>query len=104
MPSYAVISRASSGEVVAAVAGKRIRVVSYVMVAAGAVTVRIDSATTPISGVMSLITGTPLVVPHAPEGVAGQKGYMQTAQGEALNLTLGGAVQVSGHLVYELVP
>lgn len=101
---YAVISRATSGEVLAATAGKRIRVVAYVMTAAGAVTAEWRSATTPISGAMSMITGVPIVGQPMPEGIAGQKGHFETAQGAALNLELGSGVQVSGHLVYELVP
>ena len=100
---FEVINRASSGEVVAAVAGKRIRVLSYLFSAAALVTVRWDSATTPLSGAMSAAAGTPFSAPQGPISAGGTMGIMQTERGEALNLTLGGAVQVSGHLVYEEV-
>lgn len=96
-----VISAASSGDntLLAAVTGHKIRVHSYVLVAAGAVTAAFESAAsgTALTGDMSLITGTPLVVPFEREG------HFETVAGELLNLELGGAVQVSGHLTYSLV-
>lgn len=101
----ASISTASSGAtaVVAAASGRRIRVVSYVLVAAGAVTAKWQSASTDLTGAMSLITGTPLApAPFPQRHSGGYDGHIQTAPGEALNLTLGGAVQVSGHLTYVL--
>ena len=99
---YAVISGATSGNntLVAAVARHKIRVISYTLVAAGAVAVRFESAAggTALTGVMTLATGTPLV-----NGTA-REGHFETVAGELLNMELGGAVQVSGHLVYVLIP
>lgn len=96
-----VVSAASSGDntLLAAVTGHKIRVHSYTLVAAGAVTAAFESAAsgTARTGDMSLITGTPLVVPFQREG------HFETVAGELLNLELGGAVQVSGHLTYSLV-
>lgn len=101
---YALIDLNATGNVVAAITGKRIRLVSYVLVASGAGTVRWRSATTNLSGAMTVATGTPIVAPFAPEGMAGQKGHLETATSEALNLEISGSIQVSGHLVYEAVP
>lgn len=94
----ASVSGASSGsnEVVAAVSGRKITVHGYTLVAAGAVTVQWRSAATAKTGVMSLAAnGT--VSAYSPTA---DMPLFQTAEGEALNLQLGGAVQVSGHLVY----
>lgn len=95
------ISAASTGDntLLAAVAGHKIRVLSYVLVAAGAVTAAFESAAsgTALTGDMSLITGTPLVVPFQREG------HFETVAGELLNLELGGNIQVSGHLTYCLI-
>lgn len=102
---FAKVDTATSGAnaIVTAAAGRRIRVVSYVLVAAGAVTAKWQSASTDLTGAMSLITGTPLpVAPFPLRHSGGYDGHLQTAPGEALNLTLGGAVQVSGHLTYVL--
>lgn len=94
----AKISLAASGDLVAAVAGKSIRVLAYSIVAAGAVTAKFQSGgATDLTGAMSMITGTPL----APgESLAG---HFQTVAGEKLNLVLGSSVQVSGHLTYQEV-
>lgn len=92
---YAKIDLAASGDLVALTAGKRIRVLSLTLVAAGAVTAKLQSgASSDLTGAMSLITGVPLVWPESP------RGYVQTVSGEKLNLVLGGAVQVSGQLSY----
>ncbi len=102
---YASIDLNATGNVVAAVAGKRIRVVTYVLVASGAGTVKWRSSTTSdLSGAMTVATGTPISAAPLPEGLAGQKGHLETATGEALNLLITGSIQVSGHLVYEVVP
>lgn len=92
----AAISAASSGAntLVAAVPGKAIRVLSFMLVAAAGVSVNFESGTTDISGVMLLAAGTP-VAERVPWGV------LQTAVGQALGLTLSGATQVSGMLTYQ---
>lgn len=95
---HASIAASSSGDntVVAAVAGKRIRVLSYMLVAAGAVTVRFESGAggTALSGQMSLAANGGAVANF------NQGGWFQTAAGSLLNLELGGAVSVAGHLSY----
>ena len=80
----------------AAVASKKITVLSYVLVATGAVTVKWRTASTDISGAMALA---------ANGGVSAHSGditipLLQTATNEALNLNLSSAVQVSGHVTY----
>lgn len=99
---FAKIDASSSGSntIVAAVTGKKIRVLSYVIIAAGAVTAKWQSATTDISGGMALAANggaAPSVSVLSPGGTFG---VLQTEPGEALNLNLSGAVSVGGHLVY----
>lgn len=100
---YVVIDTAVLGDnvIVPAVANKRIRMVSYVLVAAGAVTARWkDGASINLSGAMSLITGVPVSTQPPDEGMGGQYGHFETSPGNVLVLSLGGNVQVSGHLAY----
>lgn len=97
---FVSISTASSGDntLVAAVTAKKIKVLSYLVVSAGAVTVRFFSgaAGTALTGAMSLITGTPATI-VAPVSAAH---LLETAVNTALVLNLGGNIQVSGHLSY----
>ena len=98
----AAVSAASSGDntLVAAVSGKKIKVLSLVLVAASAVTVRLESGAggTALTGVMSLVANGDLkvVFPITEPGYH----WVETAAGALLNLELGGAVQVSGCIVY----
>lgn len=98
---YAAINASTSGAnntIVAAVAGKQIRVMGYVLNGLTAVTAQWHSNTTALSGPIALgATGT-FVCPND-----NGDGHMETVAGEALKLTLGGAVQVSGHIVYRLI-
>jgi hypothetical protein len=88
------VASANANEIVAATAGKKIKVMSYVLVADGAVTASWKSATTVKSGAMSLAANGGVAVP------AGTVPILETAAGEALNLFLGGAVGVRGHITY----
>ena len=94
----AVINVAGSGNntLVAAVTGKKIRVLSYVIVAGGAVTARFESDAdgTALTGEMELAANQVLAPPD-PRG-----GHFETAAGELLNLELSGAVNVDGYLSY----
>jgi len=100
-PFFAVITSAGAGdvEVVAAVAGKRIRVLSYYIRQSAAGTVRWESGAggTALSGVM-VTTTADLVV----SGDYSPVGHLQTAAGSALSIEAGTAA-VMGHLVYQLV-
>jgi hypothetical protein len=95
-PKFASISHASSGDnaIVAAVAGKRIRVLSYAIVGAGAVSAKFRSGTTDITGAMAFGANGGIAMPFNPVG------YFETAAGAALNVNLSGAVAVAGHVTY----
>ena len=85
--------------VVAAVSGKKIKVISVLLVAAGAVTARFESGAsgTALTGQMSLAAdGDWFMLPPAPPGYH----WFETAAGALLNLELGGAVYVDGCIVY----
>jgi hypothetical protein len=96
LPKYAAISAASAGDntAVAAVVGKKIRVLSYAMVADNAVTARFQSDTTDLTGAMSFAASGGISATFSPVG------HFETAVGVALQLNLGSAVGVRGHLVY----
>lgn len=90
----AVINKATatSSAIVAAVAGKSIRVISLVMVSAASVVATWEDG-----------DGTDRTGPMTVNGVLtanSENGLFWTAPGEALNLLLGTAVQVSGVLTY----
>lgn len=95
---FASISTAASGAtaLVAAAGGTlKIKVVSYALVAAGAVAVKFQSGGTDITGAMSLAANGGVACPGQPSAH-----LFETAANTALNINLGGAVQVSGHLAY----
>lgn len=94
---YAAIAEASSGnnEVVAAVTGKAIRVLAYVLVANDAVNAKWRSANTDKSGLLYLAANGGVAATGAPDIP-----LLETAAGEALNLNLSGAVAVGGHVTY----
>jgi len=97
---FAVIDAATSGnnELVAAVTGMRIKVVALCIVAAGAVTARLESGAggTALTGQMALPANGILVWPEG--------SWVMTAVGQNLNLELSGAVSCDGCLVYEEIP
>lgn len=97
-PKWAVIDHAATPDntIVAAVAGKRIRVLSLFFVAAAAVTVRFESAAggTALTGQMQLGANGILVLPFNPGG------WFETVAGELLNMELSGAISVDGTLQY----
>lgn len=99
---YAVVAAATAGDntLVAAVTGKRIRVVQLVLVASGgANSVRLESAAggTALTGVMDLVADGQLVLSHNPAG------WCQTVAAELLNLELSAATSVAGVLGYVTV-
>lgn len=100
--SFAPIDVAASGDntIVAADASRRIKVLSYVVVADAAVTARWKSgAGTNLSGAMSLAANGGVSAPPVPPG-GGH--WMETAVNQALVLNLGSATGVRGHLSYML--
>lgn len=95
---YAKIDAAASGDntVVAAVASKKIRVLSLFYLAAGTVTVRFESGAsgTALTGQMEHTAQTGVVLPPAEDG------WFETASGQLLNLELSGAISVDGGISY----
>jgi hypothetical protein len=95
---YAKIDVASSGDntIVAAVTGKKIRVISLFLVADGATTVRFESGAsgTALTGAMALIASTGIALP------LNEHGWFETAAAALLNLELSAVVSVDGGLSY----
>lgn len=95
------IDAALSGDntLVAAVAGKKIRVLSVTLIASAAVNVRFESGAggTALTGQMNLAANGGFSAAHEPYG------HFETAVGALLNLELSGAVSVDGWLVYALI-
>lgn len=98
---YAAISGAASGNntLVAAVAGKKIRVYNIVLISAGTMTVKFQSAAggTDLTGAMTVAAGTGFAPGFDPTG------HFETVAGELLNLVLSGATQASGWMKYALI-
>jgi len=96
----AQISAASIGDntVVAAIPGKRIKVIGYALVSTSANTIRWKSgAAANLSGAMALAANGGLSSPSDKNTVE-----FETAVGEALVLNLTGATNVGGHVVYKV--
>ena len=97
-PKFVIIDCASSGDntILAAVASKKIRVLSVFLVAAGTTTVRFESGAwgTALTGQMNLVANTGFVLPFNPIG------WFETASNTLLNLELSAAVSVDGCLTY----
>ncbi len=95
----AVISVSSSGnnEIVAAIPGVSIVVVGYCIICASAVTVKFKSGTagSDLTGAMPCGANGGLITPQW------SGGHFDTGIGESVNLVLGGAVQVSGYILYK---
>lgn len=100
-PKYAVIDHATSGdnEIVAAVTGKKTRVLAVLLMSGGTVNARFESAAggTSLTGQMQLTAQAGFVLPFNPVG------WFETVAGQALNLELSGAVSVDGCLVYQVI-
>jgi hypothetical protein len=98
-PKFAVIDAATGGDntLVAAVASKKIRVVSlYLVASGGANTARFESGAsgTAKSGQMSIAANGILVLPYNPLG------WFETGTNTLLNLELSAATSVDGGLTY----
>lgn len=93
-----IIDSSGSGDntLVAAVAGKKIRVYQIVLIAAGTVTIRFESGAggTALTGQMPLTVSTGFSSGWCPVG------HFETAVGALLNLELSGAVSVDGWMLY----
>lgn len=99
LPKFKIIDAVTSGdnEIVAAVTGKKIRVLALFMTMTGtAVTARFESSAggTALTGQMTQTQGSTIALPFSPVG------WFETVAGENLNLELGGAQSVDGALLY----
>ena len=106
MSKYAAISASASGDntIVAAVAGQKIVLLSYLVIAAGDVSITWKSgASTSLSGAMALAANGGAAPSAGPLTPAGVVGMLETAPGEALVLNLSAAVAVGGHITYRQV-
>lgn len=99
--SYATISASSSGAntLINAVSGKRIIVLSYVVVANGTVNVKFQSHITPtdLTGLEYLVANTGVSAGYNPVG------HFATIVGEALDINLSASIAVGGHVTYVTV-
>lgn len=97
-PKFATITASASGAttIVAAVTSKKIRVLSWTLVANGAVNAKWQSHVTPTdkTGLHYFAANGGISVPFSPVG------HFETVAGEALDINLSGAVAVGGSLVY----
>lgn len=97
----AVIDNATLGDntLVAAVAGKKIRVLNIVVVSAGTMTIRFESGAsgTALTGQMNVAAATGFAPGFDPTG------HFETAAGELLNMELSGATSADGWLTYVLI-
>jgi len=97
-PKFAIIDAATSGDntLVAAVSGKKIRVVSVVLIASAAVNVRFESGAsgTALTGQMNLTTNSGFAPGFIPIG------HFETATNTLLNLELSSANSVDGWITY----
>lgn len=99
-PTFAPISTNQIGDqtIVAAVAGKQIRVLAYSVVVNAAVVLTWKSSVAgAISGPMSFAANGGIAPPYAPVGI------LQTVAGEALVLNLSVGVSIGGSVTYILV-
>jgi hypothetical protein len=100
--AVANIAASSSGnnEIVAAHAGKKIRLIAWWLTSNGTVNAKWRSANTDKSGLAYLVANAGVSVPAIDDG--SEEVWVETAAGEALNLNLSGAVAVGGQAVYEV--
>lgn len=98
VPKRAVIVASASGAttVVAAVTGKKIRVLSFVLSANAALNVKFQShgGPTDITGLLYLTDKSGIGASFSPAG------HFETVAGEALDINLSAAVAVGGFLTY----
>src|SRR5581483_6498825 len=95
---HAAVSASTNGDntVVAAVTGRKIRVLAAVLVAAGTVSPKFqsDAGGTDLTGAMPMVANGVITLPFNPEG------WCETAAGKLLNLRLSAGVAVTGVVTY----
>lgn len=96
-PKFVAIAASSSGDntVVAGVGSKKLRVLSYVLMASGTVNAKFQSSTGgDITGLLYMVANTGASSGFSPVG------HFETVAGEDLQLNLSAAIAVGGHLTY----
>lgn len=96
-PQYAAVTLAVGGLVVAAVAGRKIRVTQLYVNALAATNIKFQSNTTDISATLYLAANGGAVLPES------EAGWFETAAGEALNLAMSVNTSVGVQVQYVLV-
>ena len=103
LPRYCVIDEATSGqnEVVAAVAGNKIRFLAgHITMTGTSTTIQFQNgiAGTPLTGAMQPLQGHTIPWPFNPAG------WFETTTGQPLQIALGAAQSIDGSCVYALIP
>jgi len=95
-PKFAKIALSASGDPIAAVTGKKIRVLAYNIMGAGAVNAKFQSnASTDLTGLKYIAAaGGGICAPFNPVG------WFETISGEKLTLNLSASVGVGGEITY----
>ena len=91
---------AGDNAVVAAVAGKRIRVLGAVLAPSAVLSVKLRSAANDLTGALPLAANEKFTLPLADPDHAG---WVATNSGEALNVNVSAAGTVTGFVVYQEV-
>ena len=93
---------ASTITVVSAMAGKKIRVCNYVIVAGGSCNpyFATSTGTTKLTGAFPLAAQAGVSSGPAPESMGMSQGHFETNTGDSLQIVLDQSVQISGHLSY----
>ena len=84
--------------IVAAIPGKKIRVISYSLIAAGNTSISFADGLTQLIPPMTFVAGSGIVEPRDPSGI-----FADGTSNNAFNIVLTGPAQVSGRLSYILV-
>lgn len=102
---YGSINLSALGDttVVPAIAGYRVRVLGYVIAAAGAVSVQFKSGANVISGPMAMVAGSNITTHPSAGTEQSELGVVQTNPDEAFVINLSAAVAVGGHVNYKYV-
>lgn len=101
---FVIINASASGDsiIIPGILGRKIRVINYTLISAGAVIVTWKSASTAISGPMSIAANGGMAPSSSALTPVGMIGLFETNVGENLVINLNGAIAVGGHLTYIL--
>jgi len=104
MPSAPITAVAGTTTVVAAMPGRRVRVLGYVLVASAAGTITWqDGAAAALSGAMALAVGQSLVAPDTAPVMGSERGWFLTGYAQSLVLNLGTGAAAAGHVLYDFI-